>query len=264
MAGRQPGEDELRQTCTVTAHSAVCPVQIGREAEVAQLASNAQRRVMTLIVGEAGVGKSRLVSEAVRVAQELGLARFVGNCSATPTVPYAPFVSAIRRQTRTLDAAALAQLFEGPALLAAALLPETARALGLPKEAPEQEGLVAAVWQVVHRLAAPTGGLVLLEDIHWADADSLQLLSYLAHDLAGLDLWLVGPYRSDELHRRHPLTLTLASLSRERRYEEISLVPLQREELRQMLSAIFNGSEISDELVDALLDRTAGNLFFFE
>jgi predicted ATPase len=219
---------------------------------------------MTLIGGQAGVGKSRLAAEAIRLAQEHGLSRLVGQCTPDPTVPYAPFVSALRRRTRTLDTDALARLFDGSAMLAAALLPEAAKAVGLPQDPPAREDLFAAVWQLLNRLAAPDGCLLLIEDIHWADTDSLQLLTYLARELADLPVWLVGTYRNDELHRRHPLTPVLAELGRERRYEEILLPPLGRDEVGEMMSAIFDGTEVGDEFLDAVFDRTAGNPFFVE
>ena len=249
---------------TVTTQSAVCPVQVGRDAEVKALAANAGRRATTFIAGEAGVGKSRLAAEAMQVAKEQGLSRLVGHCTSGASEPYAPFVTAVRRRTRTLDEKSVGRVFDGPALLAAALLPEVARTLELPKEPPRQQDLFAAVWQLLNRLARPSGCLLLIEDLHWADTDSLALLSYLAREIDDLGVWLVGTYRADELHRRHPLTLALAELRRERRYEEIALRPLQREELREMVSAIFEGEAISDEFLDALLGRTEGNPFFVE
>ena len=83
-----------------------------------------------------------------------------------------------------------------------------------------QEDLFAAVWHLLKRLAEPSGCLLLVEDLHWADPDSLKLLSYMARETADINLWLVATYRTDELHRRHPLTATLAELSRERLYDE--------------------------------------------
>jgi class 3 adenylate cyclase len=239
-------------------------VRVGRDEEVARLAEWAQTRAMTLIAGEAGVGKSRLASEAVRIADELGLSRLIGHCTSGTSLPYAPFVTALRRRTRTLDAETLRGLFDGPALLAAALLPEVAAGVGLPKDVPEPEHLFAAVWQLLKRLEGPSGCLLLLEDLHWADTDSLRLLSYLARERSDLDVWLVGTYRSDELHRRHPLTLTLAELARGRAYEEVQLSPLNGEELGEMVSAIFDGAKVSEQFVEALLRRTGGNPFFVE
>lgn len=219
---------------------------------------------MTLIAGEAGVGKSRLAAEASSLASGRRMARLIGQCSPDSTVPYSPFVMALRRHTRAMEAASLEALFDGPATLASALLPEVASAIGLPAEKPQPEDLFAAVWQVLHRLAGPNRALLVLEDLHWADTESLQLLTYLAREQSELGVWIVATYRSDELHRRHPLTAMVAELSRARAYEEISLGSLGREDLRRMVSAILDGTEVGDEFLDALWDKTAGNPFFVE
>ena len=254
----------IGQTGPVSSHQAVCPVHVGRDGEVSQLRDTADHQVVTFIAGEAGVGKSRLGREAVRLATERGLLRFVGNCSPDPTVPYAPFVTAIRRHCRSLSQEEVRSLFDGPASLSANLLPEVAGAIGASGRAPTQEDLHAAVWQLLRRLGGDSGCLLLLEDLHWADVDSLRLLAYLVREIEGLGIWLVGTYRSDELHRRHPLSLTLSDLNRERRYVEISLRPLDHEGVRQMVSAIFDGTEVGDEFVSAVGERTSGNPFFVE
>ena len=237
---------------------------MGRDREFGRLEAAAGHRELTLVAGEAGVGKSRLASEALRLAEERGWHRMVGYCTPDAGIPYAPFVTAIRRRTRTMSAPELEELFDGPSLLASALLPEAARAVGLPESSVKEEDLFAGVWQLLSRLSAPSGAILLLEDLHWADTESLRLLSYLARESADLDVWIVATYRSDELHRRHPLTAVLADLSRERRYREVRLEPLAREDLRQMVSAILDDTEVGEEFLDAVLERTEGNPFFVE
>ncbi len=250
--------------------AAVCPVHVGREDElrvladaVAGVAADGRGR-MLLVAGEAGVGKSRLAADALRLAADAGLSRLEGQCAPDASVPYACFVNAVRRRTRTMDRAGLDALFDGPAALSAALLPEVAAQVGLPSTDPAAEDLFAAVWQLLARLARPGGGVLLLEDLHWADADSLRLLAYLAGELDDLPVWLVGTYRSDEMHRRHPLAQLLVDLGRERQFDELSLQPLGREQVRTMVSAIFDGTEVGDEFTDAVVERTGGNPFFVE
>jgi class 3 adenylate cyclase len=255
----------------VASRTVVCPVHVGRDREVLALQDSLEqvrdtaRGRLTLIAGEAGVGKSRLVAEAGALAARAGLGRLDGQCTPDAAVPYGSFVIAIRRRTRTLDRAGLTALFDGSAALAAALLPEVVQEVGLPPTTPAAEDLFAAVWQLLARLARPEGGLLLvLEDLHWADQDSLRLLAYLARELDDLPVWVVGTYRSDELHRRHPLTALVADLGRARRYDEVHVSPLDREQVRLMLSAIFDGTEVGDEFSDAVLERTGGNPFFVE
>lgn len=250
-------------------HSALCPDYVGRKAEVAALgvslagvARGGDGRLL-LIAGPAGMGKSALVAEALRQAQDAGLTRLEGQCSQDATVPYAPFVTALRRRTRRMSDDQVAQLFSGAASLAASLLPEVAVTLGTPP-ARSQEDLHAAVWRTLSNLVGESGAVLVLEDLHWADTDSLRLLAYLARETDGLPIWIVGTYRSDEMHRRHPFAALRAELARERRFDEVALEPLDVEGVRQMLSAIFDDTEVSDEFAHAVHDRTEGNPFFVE
>lgn len=254
----------MGQTLGVESRSAICPVYVGRDDALRRLAAPPEQGTITTIAGPAGVGKSRLAAEALRLAEERGLSRLVGQCAPDATTPYAPFVGALRRRTRSLGDGELAALFDGPTVLSAALLPEVASVVGSPVQAPRQEDLFAALWQLLRRLARPGGCVLLLEDLHWADVESLRLLSYLGRELEDLDVWIVGTYRSDELHRRHPLTGVLAELSRARLLDEIMLEPLGREDVRRMVSSILDDTTVGDEFIDALLERTTGNPFFIE
>ena len=219
---------------------------------------------MTLITGPAGIGKSQLSLEALRIAREAGYSTLVGNCTPELTLPFAPFVSALRRRTRTLEAEELIELFRSSSALSATLLPEVARSLNLDVEPQSQDDLFASIWQLLRRLATKRGCILLLEDLHWADSDTLSLLSYLSREVEGLDTWIVGTFRTDEMHRRHPLLEVLRELSRERRFEEIALVPLSKTEIAEMVRTIFSGTEVDNEFIDALFDRTLGNPFFIE
>jgi hypothetical protein len=251
-------------------YSSVSPVLVGRDAQVEALAT-ARRMVsdggsarMVLLAGPAGMGKSRLVAEAHRLAAESAMSRLEGSCVPDAGVPYVALVSALRRRTRAMGAEELAALFSGPASLAAALLPEVAELTGLGTTSRPPEDLFAATWHVLARLSRPAGALLVLEDLHWADAGTLRFLAYLARETDGLPLWVVGTYRSDEMHRRHPLSVLLADLARERRFDALPVAPLDPTQVRSMLSALFDGSEVSQEFAEAVADRTEGNPFFIE
>lgn len=246
------------------AHSAICPVRIGKEREVEILHRNAVSRRTTLISGSAGVGKSRLSREAAVIAADLGMVNLVGHCTPESALAFEPFVSAVRRRIRTMDVVALTDLFGGTASLSGALFPDVALSVGTPMELPAQPDLFAAIWQLLFRLGGDTGGMLLVEDLHWADTDTLELLTFLARESADLGMWIVGTYRGDEINRRHPLTQILADLARERYFEEIQLTPLGREELGVMTRAIFDNFDVGEEFVDALYERTGGNPFFAE
>ena len=103
----------------------------------------------------------------------------------------------------------------------------------------------------------------MLEDLHWADQTSLELLRYLVRAGQGDSLLVLGTYRTDELHRRHPLTHFLAQLTRERAYQEVRIAPLSGPELAQMLEATLERT-VPGPFVAALEERTGGNPFFVE
>ena len=245
-------------------HSALCSIRVGRDREVENLRAFSATRRMTLISGPAGIGKSQLSLEALRISREAGFSTLVGSCTPELTLPFAPFVSALRRRTRTFEGKELFELFAGSAALSATLLPEVARSLNVDVEPQSQDDLFASIWQLLRRLAGQRGCILLLEDLHWADSDTLSLLSYLSREAEGLDTWIVGTFRADEMHRRHPLFKVLTELSRERRFEEITLVHLNQSEIAEMVRAIFSGADVDNEFINALFERTLGNPFFVE
>ena len=103
----------------------------------------------------------------------------------------------------------------------------------------------------------------MLEDLHWADRSTRELFGYLARSLRTASMVLVGTYRSDDLHRRHPLRGLLAELDRSGAVERIDLERFDRDEVRELISAIV-GSEPSTDLVDRTYRRSDGNVFFVE
>ena len=110
--------------------------------------------------------------------------------------------------------------------------------------------------------ASGTRPLVLvLDDLHWADEGSLRLLEFVARDLAGSRLLLIGDYRDVELSRRHPLSRTLAELTRERLFERTVLRGLSREDVGRFI-AVACGTPPPTELVGAVHAQTEGNPLF--
>lgn len=105
--------------------------------------------------------------------------------------------------------------------------------------------------------------ILVLEDLHWADQTSLELLRHLLRAGQGDPLLILGTYRPDELHRRHPLTHFLARLTRERAAQEVRIAPLSEPELARMLEATLERAVLA-AFVAALADRTGGNPFFVE
>ena len=251
------------------------PVLVGRGAEAAQLwaafgRAQAGSPATVVVAGEAGVGKTRLVTELlarVRAQEALALA---GGCLnvGEGVVAYAPLVEALRSLGGAVDQAELERVLGGARAELARLVPE----LGGPVEAGVQAapGAVALMpgrlfellLGVLHRLAERGPLLLVVEDLHWADQSTRDLLGFLVRNLrAGVALLLT--YRSDELHRRHPLRPFLGELDRSGRTERLELGRLGRRELGELLAGIL-GEPAPAALVGEILARSEGNPFFAE
>ena len=247
------------------------PVLVGRDAEVAQLRAALERaaagRPATVVVaGEAGVGKTRLVAELIGQAGGLGAVALTGGCLdvGEGVLAYAPMVEALRPLVAVLDPEELDRVLGGARAELARLVPELGpQAMGRQAEAPlAPTRLFELLLGMLHRLAERGPVLLVVEDLHWADQSTRDLLGFLARNLRG-GVALVLTYRSDELHRRHPLRPFLAELDRSGRAERLELDRLGRRDLAEQLAAIL-GEPAPPALVGEVLARSEGNPFFAE
>ena len=124
--------------------------------------------------------------------------------------------------------------------------------------------LFEAIVALLRVPADKNGVLVVLEDIHWADASTRELLDYMARRLAGMRLMILGTYRSDELHRKHPLAPMIQGWRRTRAAQVVELRPLPPEGVAGMIRAIFDYNEVTPEFRDFLYGRSEGNPFVLE
>src|SRR6266545_4309348 len=255
------------------------PVLVGRVAEAAQLWAAFERAVAgspatVVVVGEAGVGKTRLVSELLARARARGAGagrRLPGR--GRGVVAYAPMVEALRPLGELLGPEELERVLAGARPELARLVPE----LGAPVASVSSRGgsvgaeatgvlepgrLFELLLGVLHRLAERGAVLLVVEDLHWADRSTRNLLGFLVRNLRG-GVALVLTYRSDELHRRHPLRGFLAELERSGRVERLELGRLGRRELGELLAGIL-GEPPAPTLVDEILAHSEGNPFFAE
>ncbi|MFP5371587.1 MAG: ATP-binding protein, partial [Actinomycetes bacterium] len=253
----------------------VCPVLVGREAQVATLARDldeARRGAgrTILVAGEAGIGKSRLVAAAKVRAAAVGCQVLQGTCfEPDRTLPYAPLLDLMRAFLGAHDPAKVAELLGPAAGELVKLVPELAARLpGLvptPPLDPEQEKrrLVLALVQVLEGLAAERSLLAVVEDLHWCDETSLEVLHALARRIGTQPILLVLTYRSDEVHPvlRH----FLAGLDRERLAVEMPLGRLTADGVEAMVRAIFDlRRPVRLDFLEAIYGLTEGNPFFVE
>ncbi|WP_371628003.1 AAA family ATPase [Streptomyces sp. NBC_01116] len=247
----------------------VSPVFVGRAEEFAALAEALARAAAgepqaLLIGGEAGVGKTRLVEQFVMAAERRDAVVAVGSCVeiGADGLPFAPFPTALRALRRSLpeEMAAACAGQEGEL---ARLLPE----LGEVHRDATDEHSIARLFELtvrlLERISADRVVVLVLEDLHWADASTRHLLAYLFRTLGSGRLMVVGTYRADDIHRRHPLRPLLAELDRLRTVTRVELARFSHDEVGRQLAGIL--AETPDAaLVDEIFDRSDGNAFFVE
>ncbi|HEY4276699.1 MAG TPA: AAA family ATPase [Conexibacter sp.] len=241
---------------------------VGRATQLAELeavlAGAADGRpALAFVAGESGVGKSRLASELMRSARESGARVLSGDCVelGEGELPYAPLVGALRQLVRDGDPA-LAALPDQLRIALGAILPS----LGGPRgeaDGAAQSRLFEALLELLDRLGEEAPVLLVIEDLHWADRSTRSFITFLARTLCTEHVAVVATYRSDELHRRHPLRPLLAELERDPSTQRIALPPLTREELSEQLAELL-GSQPDAGLVERVLVRSEGNPLFTE
>jgi DNA-binding CsgD family transcriptional regulator len=252
------------------------PVFIGREGEVDQLGevigrASAGIPSTVLVGGEAGIGKTRLLGELSSRARARDLLVLEGACvsfGSDEALPFAPIAAALRALVRELDRETLAGLLDESTGELARLVPELG---GTPDETTlltartnwAQTRLFEGLLTLLGRLGERVPTVLILEDLHWADRSTRNILSFLARNARHERIAFVATYRTDELHRRHPLRPWLAEMDRLATVRRIELRRFEREELRGQLEAIL-GAPPTFELLESVARRSAGNPFFAE
>jgi DNA-binding CsgD family transcriptional regulator/tetratricopeptide (TPR) repeat protein len=258
---------------------------VGRADELARLLTHVERAesgrsTAVLLAGDAGVGKTRLLDELTARATERGVRVLTGHCVDLGDVglPYLPFVDLLRPVAADPSLApesaanpALSGLLSGrPGGLPVVPPPGEGRDLGrpLPNRAapqPVDDGrlqLFESVAGLICDLAVNGPLLLVLEDVHWADRSSRDLLRYLLARLVDEPVAVVASYRSDDLHRRHPLRPLLAELVRLPLVERVELAPLDDTEVGALVRRL--AGSVPERTVEDVVARAEGNAFFAE
>jgi class 3 adenylate cyclase len=252
---------------------AVCPVMVGREDELSRLedallAAHRGDGQVVVIAGDAGVGKTRLTGEVQARAERVGFTVLRGGCSeAELALPYLPFLEAVGNHLPSADVAAL-RLRLGPAARELGrLFPRLSTTDEQPVDSDAAQAklrLFEAFVDLLSILAEGEGVLLALEDLHWADAATRELLDYLARRIRALRILIVANYRSDEMHRKHPLLPTIQGWKRARLVDTIELDPLGEHGVGRMIGEIFEIADVSPEFRRLLHERSEGNPFVLE
>jgi len=224
---------------------------------------------LLLVVGEPGIGKSRLLLAGIERAEARGWTVLAGGCHRGSThEPYAPFIGALTDSLRHQAPAQQRLNLEGCAWLVR-LLPELAESDALPVPAwslpPEQERrlMFAAVARYLANMAGPAGTLLVLDDLHWAGPDALDLFHFLVSTPPARPLRFLGAYRDTEVAPQEPLALLVADLALHKWATRTLLSPLSTGEAALLLAALLpEPSEDSAPLRLHVLQRAGGLPFF--
>jgi DNA-binding CsgD family transcriptional regulator/tetratricopeptide (TPR) repeat protein len=270
------------RTMEAVATRVASPDFIGRRQELGSLTDAVVRgtggdAVIALVGGDAGIGKSRLVDETAAFARERGWLVLEGGCVSLGNgegLPFAPIVEALRRLPAIIDARGagdidtIEQLRSGETSDLGRLLPELGSAAAPEPDVFDRPGWVQArifegLLALLRRLGESIPVVLVVEDLHWSDSSTRDVLSFLARNARTERLAVVGTYRTDELNRRHPLRPWLAEIERLPRVTRIEVGRFGRTELDAQITSIL-GHRPTEDLLETIENRAEGNPFFVE
>jgi DNA-binding CsgD family transcriptional regulator/tetratricopeptide (TPR) repeat protein len=244
---------------------------VGRVGERAELASlvgldrDGTAGGAVLLGGDAGSGKTRLTKEIADEARGAGWRVLVGHCLdfGDGSPPYLPFSEALGRLATERPDMTKSLVEANPAI---ARLHPTHRRLAeadFNSEPTQRAALLEAVHDALIALATESPLLVVIEDVHWADQSTRDLLHWLFTRGIEAPVTILATYRSDDLHRRHPLRATLAEWVRLPRVTRLQLGPLTSAEARSLVQTL-QPDVIAERDLRQILARAEGNPFFIE
>ena len=224
-------------------------------------------RLVTL-VGEPGIGKTRTAQEMATYAGLRGAQVLWGRCYEEQGVPpYWPWVQAIRSYVRERDPEQLRSEMGAGAADIAEVVSDVRERLPNLQPAPELEPdqarfrLFDSIAAFLKSASQRQPLVLVLDDLHWADQPSLMLLQFVARELGGTRLLLIGTYRDVELSRQHPLAEALGELTRERLFQRVLLRGLSQEDVGRFVE-MTSGNSAALGLVEAVQTQTEGNPLF--
>lgn len=249
---------------------------VGRQQEMAHLTkalagAREGRGQVVLLAGSGGMGKTRLAQQLATRAEQDGVPVMWGRCLEEPGAPpYWPWRQLIRSYMRSSGDADPARTFGAGLADIAGIVPELAGQFPLQQPgadigdaAQSRFRLFDAVAGFWRRAALRAPQVLILEDLHWADATSLRLFEFLAAELEDCAMLLIGTYRDTELSRQHPLSETLGELARSPAFHRIELAGLSGRETEEFMAAASGGAA-SAGFVSAIHARTEGHPLFLE
>ncbi len=242
---------------------------VGRDGELTRLLGHlddarAGHPAHALISGDAGVGKTRLVSELATRAAERGFLVLSGRCAELgDSIPYLPLADALREGSTGPAAEPLAGALAARPVLGRLLPDRAADPADGEISGLAQQQLFGAVLGLLTELAATRPVLLILEDLHWADRSTRDLITFLSRVLHRERVAVVVTFRTDDLHRRHPLRPVVAELLRLPSVAAIELGPLGYEDMTDHLTALAQ-RPLDPAALHRIVSRAEGNPYYAE
>jgi DNA-binding CsgD family transcriptional regulator/tetratricopeptide (TPR) repeat protein len=246
---------------------------VGRQKELTDLkadltAALAGKGRLILLAGEPGIGKTRTAQELAAYAETRGAQVLWGRCyDDEGAPPYLPWMQSLKSYLERASPEQLRADLGPGAPDIGDMVPEVREKLpdleSLPAMEPEQARfrLFNSVSTFLRNASLRTPLVLVLDDLHWADQSSLLLLQFLSQQLGDFSLLVLGTYRDTEVNPQHPLSDTLAQLTREPVFRRQSLGGLSLEDAGQFIE-ITAGVRPAQQLIDVVYTRTEGNPFF--
>jgi class 3 adenylate cyclase len=212
------------------------------------------------------MGKTRLVNSLSARARRLGCVVVSGGCSeAELSLPYLPFLEAIGNYLAITDIAQLQVRLGSAAEELGQLFPQMGRPTPTSGDAAQAKlRLFESMLLLLRDAARSRAMLLILEDLHWADPATRELLDYATRRLRSTNVLIIATYRSDELHRKHALLPTIQGWRRAGQVEIVELQNLDAQRVGDMVCAIFDEASVTEEFRDFLHERSEGNPFVLE
>ena len=244
---------------------------VGRERELSFLRGlydqvREGRGAVVVLVGDPGIGKTRTAEELVAYASSEGAEVSWGTCyQGEAQLPFGPWAEALAKRVRVSGREEVRARLGQRALVLSGFVPELADDTAGPP-ATLQPGAARtrmddafAAWLV----SGSAPHVLVLDDLHWADAASIELLEYVGRFVGDVAVLLVITMRDVDLPLEHPLVSALGELGHQGVLQRLPLGGLEREAARSLVDKMI-GSASADELLDGVVDRAAGNPFYLE
>src|SRR6266487_4467767 len=275
MTAKYKGNPQrARSEPSMTPLSPPAPI-VGRQQELTLVMSHFEavkggHAHVALLVGEPGIGKTRLLDEvALWTAQDGAIVLRGGSSEAESMPPFLPFLEALGQHIQITPLDHLREQVAAAPQVLASLFPELTvrlRDLRLPSASPPEQArlrLYEAIGAFLEAIGTPHSLVLILDDLQWADSASLDLLCHLARRQSHARLLLLGAYRESEFAHHPALARTVAELSRQRRLTTVRVGPLSAHEV-DILASMRLGAPLSPEASALLYGQSEGNPFFAE